>query len=348
MSESLTIDDLNSLLNDAPAEIASALVDSFGNNTSVSNTFNTLNAASNDTQEVTVDVSAEVVVEDSGDDTIYEDASEDANENPENTEDSAITVENSDVTILSKVDEYTIRFNSAPWFEFAKNLNIVLVGAGGIGSWCGISLGRLCSNGLIDIYDGDRFETVNMAGQLVSKKDIGCYKAHVLSSRINAYCDKAVGIGACENITLEKLYNSLLYHNTSAIVIICGADNMEARRECYAAFSRYSDDANNSNNKILYIDGRLSAEVFQIFTLVPSDTYNRKLYEDKYLFSDKEAEEEVCSYKQTSHVAQLIGGFIVNQVANWSANESNDKTFDRPLPFYIEYNAIVGSLITRF
>ena len=68
---------------------------------------------------------------------------------------------------------------------------------------------------------------------------------------------------------------------------------------------------------------------------------NNKLYSDNYLFSDEEATRTVCSFKQTSYVAQMIGGIITNIVINFWSNILLDEenNFPRSVPFILEYNS---------
>ena len=54
-----------------------------------------------------------------------------------------------------------------------------------------------------------------------------------------------------------------------------------------------------------------------VLTSLQEDSYRCKLYSDNYLVSDEEATRTVCSFKQTSYVAQMIGGIITNIVINY-------------------------------
>lgn len=63
-----------------------------------------------------------------------------------------------------------------------------------------------------------------------------------------------------------------------------------------------------------------------------------KEYEEKWLFNDEEAEETVCSYKQTSHCATMIGSMIVNLFVNFISNQC-EPLVERDVPFLTYYNA---------
>ena len=63
-----------------------------------------------------------------------------------------------------------------------------------------------------------------------------------------------------------------------------------------------------------------------------------KEYEEKWLFSDEEAEETVCSYKQTSHCACMIASMMVNLFTNFIANLC-EPLVERDVPFLTYYDA---------
>jgi hypothetical protein len=56
------------------------------------------------------------------------------------------------------------------------------------------------------------------------------------------------------------------------------------------------------------------------------------------LFDDSEAEETICSYKQTSFCANMIASVMVNCFVNFIANQCNP-LIPRDVPFFTEYDA---------
>jgi hypothetical protein len=122
-------------------------------------------------------------------------------------------------------------------------------------------------------------------------------------------------------------------------IAICGFDNMEARRTFFNAWLREVRLASPENRKkYLFIDGRLAAESFQVLCIKGDDEFNIKRYSDEFLFSDAEADETICSYKQTSFMANMIASVMVNLFVNFCANEC-DPLIPRDVPFYTEYTA---------
>ena len=227
------------------------------------------------------------------------------------------------------VDESTSRFSSAIWYEAIQKKTIILAGVGGIGSYVGFLLARMRPTALF-IYDPDIVETVNMSGQLYSREDVGSYKVSALSTMISKYCD----------------YNSVFAiperfdeSNEASDIMICGFDNMAARK---IFFNKWLDHVRSKSEaeraNCLYIDGRLAAEEFQVLCIKGDDEFNINRYKKEFLFSDVEADATVCSYKQTTFMANMIASVIVNLFVHFAANQC-ESLIDRDLPLYTTYNA---------
>ena len=226
-------------------------------------------------------------------------------------------------------EEFTSRFNSAIWYDSVKSAKVMLAGCGGIGSYIGFLLSRLQINRLI-IYDPDIIESVNMSGQMYPIDKIGEHKVTALSEMMRTF----------SNFYRVSAYSERYTSNsTNYPIMICGFDNMEARK---TFFYRWLDYVRNypDPSKCLYIDGRLAAEEFQILAIQGNDQRAIKEYESKWLFDDSEAEETVCSYKQTTFMANMIGSMIVNIFVNFMANHSDPAPIiPRDIPFFISYSA---------
>lgn len=229
------------------------------------------------------------------------------------------------------VDETTSRFSGAIWYEEIQKQAVTLAGVGGVGSYVGFLLGRLKPKRLI-IYDPDRVETVNMSGQLYGQTDVGNYKSVALSIMIRNYA----------NYNNIVALNDRFDANSEATdIMICGFDNMEARKVFYERWKQRVlsyPTGSNDRKKCLFIDGRLAAEEFQVLSIQGNDDRAMKEYEDKWLFSDVEAEETICSYKQTTFMANMIASVMVNIFVNFVANQCNP-IIDRDVPFFISYDA---------
>lgn len=261
-----------------------------------------------------------------------------------NTEETSETQEiNNDYIIPTNsktllVHEETSRFSGATWFNEIQKADIILAGLGGIGSWVALMLSRLNVKSVI-MYDDDKVETGNLSGQLYGVTKIGKYKADAVAE---------------EMMDFSKFYNYVCYRykytNTdgrTAPIMICGFDNMAARKTFYHAWkSMMLKHIDAYRKSCLFIDGRLAAEEFQIFCIKGDDTASMLKYEKDWLFDDSEAEATQCSYKQTSFCASMIASFIANIFVNFIANKCNP-LFERDVPFLTRYNAETLFLTTE-
>ena len=227
------------------------------------------------------------------------------------------------------VDQSTTRFSSAVWFDYVRNTDVLVAGVGGIGSWLAFMISRL-SPASIHLMDDDTVDASNMAGQLFRTVDIG-------QKKVNAVGDIIKGFSRyfCVSTYERKLQANDLVPK----IVMCGFDNMEARKAAYFAWKRGLEHlSDEEKSEFIFIDGRLSAETLQVFCISGDAPYYMQEYESKWLFSDTEAESTVCSYKQTSYCANLIASIMTNLFVNWCTNHCNP-IVDRSLPFMTEYAA---------
>lgn len=227
------------------------------------------------------------------------------------------------------VNQATSRFSSAIWYDNIKTKIITLAGLGGIGSYVAFLLGRLHPNS-VSLYDGDRIEEANMSGQLYSSDDIGQMKSSAIANMIRKY-SYDYDIRTYGNFDFSN------HHPTK--IMMCGFDSMTARRsyfDCWLSYVNTLPVEERAN--CLFIDGRLAAESLQVFCMRGIDQYNINKYKKEFLFTDAEADETICSYKQTSFMAMMIGSIMVNLFVNFCANEC-DPLMPRDLPFLTEYTA---------
>lgn len=236
-----------------------------------------------------------------------------------------VIVPNSQTVLIS---ETTSRFSGAEWYNQIQRERVILAGVGGIGSYIGFLLGRLNIDKLI-LFDDDIVDTVNLSGQLYSMENVGQKKVDALSSMIinyaNFYKISAQG----------RKYDEL---SPAAPVMICGFDNMVARSIFFNSWLTYVNNHEGDKHNCLFIDGRLAAEEYQILCLRGDDEYSINKYKEEFLFTDAQADATLCSYKQTSFMANQIASNMVNLFVNFVANKC-EPIIERYLPFYTEYNA---------
>ena len=227
------------------------------------------------------------------------------------------------------VEETTSRFSDAIWYNNVMSKHVVLAGLGGIGSYVAFLLGRL-HVAILDMYDDDRVEEANMSGQLYNRNDCGIAKTAAMQYMLSNYASYYNAYSREMRFTDETPPRNIM---------ICGFDSMESRRVFYHSWKGLvASLPENEKKTCLFIDGRLAAENFQVLCITGDDTASMVRYESDFLFSDDEADETICSYKQTTFMANMIGSIIVNLFVNFCANEC-DPLIPRDLPFLTEYSA---------
>ena len=215
------------------------------------------------------------------------------------------------------------RFSGAEWFSAIKNFGVSVIGLGGIGSHAAFAISRLRPLQM-NLFDPDTVEDINLAGQLFNAFSIGRTKTEAVEALLRDYSNYG-------NI----MSHSRTFNPTCDIftdITVLGLDNMRSRKYVF------TDWHDCPRDNILLIDGRLSAEEFQIFAIQKNDTKAIERYKD-FLFSDEEAEPARCSYKQTTFMASMIGDIITNIIVNYATNTVENRLFDREIPFFTYYNA---------
>lgn len=221
-----------------------------------------------------------------------------------------------------RVSETTSRFRGALWFNAIEKTRITLAGVGGIGSYVAFLLSRIHPLG-IQLYDPDIVEEGNLSGQLYSKNSIGKYKVEEIAKFMRTYSNYYGIVASRSAFSIDSAVKG---------VAICGFDNMTARRTFFYVWRSLPDE-----ERELFIDGRLSAEEFQVIAIQGDDEDNMKEYEKNWLFDDSEAEAEVCSYKQTSYMANMIASVMVNILVNYIANKQSP-LMPYEVPFLTTYS----------
>lgn len=266
-------------------------------------------------------------VEDDGDSISLELSEEEQAILDQAVEDAHQEIPTNSATLL--VDEATSRFSSAIWYENIQKKTVILAGVGGIGSYVGFLLARMKPASMF-IYDDDIVEAVNMSGQLYGQSDLGRTKVSALAEMIRNYAGYSSVFAINERFTNES---------EASDIMICGFDNMAARRLFFNKWVNHVQSKPEEERKnCLFIDGRLAAEEFQVLCIKGDDEYNINRYSNEYLFSDAEADETICSYKQTTFCANMIASYMVNLFVNFCANQC-EPLIDRDLPFLTTYNA---------
>lgn len=216
------------------------------------------------------------------------------------------------------------RVKGAEWFPFSYKKDVLVLGQGGIGSWTSLLLGRIGCN--LHLFDMDQYEEHNMTGQVVRSTDIGRNKAEVAKEMVRMFSPDAE----------VETYGE--YNESSMVsdIVICGFDNMKARKIAFEKWLDYVENQATDKSKCFFQDGRLLAEQLQIFNVCGDDSDSIRRYQVEFLFDDSEVEEVACTFKQTSHSAAMIASMMVGFFTNWLTNTYGEMKY-RKVPFFHEY-----------
>lgn len=239
------------------------------------------------------------------------------------------------------IDASTSRFSGAVWYNKVQEKTITLAGLGGIGSYVAFLLSRMKPSH-IRIYDDDTVEWANMSGQFYSVLDLNKTKAQAMTDMMHNYSSY---------YSITSLNERFTAGSPSTDIMICGFDSIAARRTFYYVWKYHVMSIPEGLRKhCLFIDGRLAAEELQVLCIQGDASYNMEKYERDWLFSDAEADATLCSYKQTTFMANMIGSIMTNLFVNFCANdlEGNEKPMiDRSLPFLTSYDASLMMFTTE-
>ena len=150
------------------------------------------------------------------------------------------------------VDESTIRFSSATWFDKIQEFDVTLGGCGGIGSYVAYLLARL-KPFRVTLYDDDTVERVNMAGQMFSSDDIGRPKVTAIANKMVAYSNFYSYVSIDGRITPDMYITN---------VVLCGFDNMVARKDTFDNWLQKVrtlalEEQKEEFERSIFIDGRI-------------------------------------------------------------------------------------------
>lgn len=229
--------------------------------------------------------------------------------------------------------EDNLRYRSAKWFDEAANINLLVLGLGGIGSNLAWQLLKTGPNAMT-LVDMDRVEAVNMAGQFFPYSAISKNKADEVATWLNQFNHKT----SIYPLVVEVDHTMLTLLFSGIDVIFTGFDNMEARKNVWEEFKEKA----KYNSRVLLVDGRCSATDFHIYAIPSDDPDKMKRYEEE-LFTDEEADETVCSFKQTAYISNMVASFMVHTYINWLTTISGGFAV---LPFKQEFNSFTSDYKT--
>lgn len=149
--------------------------------------------------------------------------------------------------------------------------------------------------------------------QFYNKSDVGQLKVTSSLKRIKEYNPEIIVQASSDK------YSS----SVTKPIMIAALDNMKTRQEMFNAW-KLKDD------REIYIDARLRANFYEIFTVIPGleEDYERTL------FKDDEVDSAPCTYKSTSYFGMLCGARITHILVNYLSNKYSQESI-YSVPFEI-------------
>ncbi len=214
---------------------------------------------------------------------------------------------------IEKIKQSTVRFRDAYFYK--PNVDVIILGLGGIGSWVALNFARLECN--LHLFDYDVIDEVNLAGQNYSKFHIGLSKTQATEIVLKKLCDNPNIISLNAKYTIDSF--------TGPIVISC-FDNMKARK---LAFNKWKVE----EDRELFIDGRMALSTGEVYCV----TKGKEAEYEATLFDDSEVQDAACSMKATTFSGMAISSIITALYCNYIGLTLNE---DLPvsLPFKTTYN----------
>jgi len=189
------------------------------------------------------------------------------------------------------------RFSKAEWFVQMQNLHVLIIGAGGIGSWLGHFLARAGASPYIQ--DMDNYDINNIGGQLCTMNSLHKNKAESLKNVVD------IMLGP-DNNTMSCITYEFTGDQPALPITFSCVDSMKARKEIYKSWLALGD------KREIFIDGRMGAEASQVFTA----TKEKDNYMNNW-FPDTEASIAPCAYKATSHIGSMTASYMMNVLTNY-------------------------------
>ena len=223
------------------------------------------------------------------------------------------------------IQKYT-RFKDALWFKSMIETPVLLCGQGGIGSWTALALASAGCEQLV-IIDYDEIEEHNLAGQFFKKSQVGQPKVRAVFDNVKDFSDTEI-----------TFINNIIEEDSDISdfpIIITGFDKMKPRKITFEKWKENVSKLSDENKEnALFIDGRLTAEQIQIFSIRGNDEAAMDEYLTNHIFDDSVIEDAPCTFKQTRFLAMEIAGIITSIYCNHLVNISTNGQLS--VPFFYE------------
>lgn len=175
-------------------------------------------------------------------------------------------------------------------------VDVTVIGTGGIGSATLIALAKMGIQ-YFYVYEDDLVEGVNIPSQLLRVSDIGKPKAQAVVEIAKLLAGEVHGLIRPSRVRASTVL-------PPSAITISAVDSINARKAIWQAVSK--------SEIRWYLDARMGAEMFQLYTVDMTVADNWYL---KYILSLQEDEvpEDPCTARATIYTAFMAAGHIAHQ-----------------------------------
>ena len=182
---------------------------------------------------------------------------------------------------------------------------IIVIGAGGIGSWTVLCLAKMGCNNLT-VVDHDKVEKHNIPSQFYQESQIGKPKVEALKENVMMFSGSEIKTFNCK-------YQDVQGWTDKYELVICALDSMKERKNLWM---RLFDEKDKFS---AYIDARMGGELLRIFVVNPGDYKTIDRY-DKSLLG--EPHEEKCTGRSIVYNTFSAGGLVASIVKKYAKKET--------------------------
>lgn len=188
--------------------------------------------------------------------------------------------------------------------------HVVIVGAGGIGSWTALALAKMGVKKLT-IVDFDQIEDVNIAPQIYGMGDIGKLKCEVLADFINKNMKQPIATPI--PVAWEDWEEKDDYLSEDVEVLVMAVDSMDVRIQIWRDIK--------TAGLGLVVDGRMMREVLQAFAIKPNDPEQVKNYEENHLYPSSTVDPVPCTERAVAYNQFVIAGVIGTLIKHFAKDD---------------------------
>lgn len=192
--------------------------------------------------------------------------------------------------------------------------HVVIVGAGGIGSWTALSLAKMGIN-KITIVDFDDIEDVNIAPQIYGMADIGKKKCQVLADFINANMQKEIAT-AIDTKWEDWKERETYFEENDVEILIMAVDSMDVRLKIWGDI-KYAGLG-------LVLDGRMMKELLSVYACRPAVEEDVKFYQEN-LYPSADVDPTPCTERAVAYNQFVMAGLMGTLVKHFAKGELETK-----------------------